>query len=57
MLNLRELAIEFIDRTPDDKIVYIIDVFKCLENFTVEQEKANEQIHTNDKSFMGIGNP
>ena len=55
MITLREQAIEFIKTIPDDKIVYILDVFKGLEGFMADGKVKKEK--TSEKpveSAMGI---
>ena len=36
MLTLKEQAKDFIEAVPDDKIIYIMDIFKGLEGFLKE---------------------
>jgi hypothetical protein len=57
METLREQAIEFINTIPDDKMVFVLDVFKGLEGFIGTNEKMQTKTAQSDrpvKSAMGI---
>ena len=58
MLTLKEQAIEFIKTVPDDRIIYIMDMFKGIRgllNYTENVEKQTSQSLLEDiKSLRGI---
>jgi hypothetical protein len=57
METLREQAIKFINTIPDDKIVFVLDVFKGLEGFIGTNEKMQTKTTQSGqpvKSAMGI---
>ena len=43
MLSLKEQAIEFIKTIPEDKIVYVIDMFRGIQGFLGEPAQAEKQ--------------
>lgn len=43
MQSLREQAQEFINTLPDDKIVYLMDMFKGIQGFMNEPAKDEKQ--------------
>ena len=56
MLALREQAIEFIKAVPDDKIIYIMDMFKGVKGLLDgEQEELTKHVLLEDiKGLRGI---
>lgn len=58
MLSAREQAIEFINAIPDDKIVYVMDMFRGLKGFMDNDLTGNNHVHQllleDIKSIRGI---
>jgi hypothetical protein len=57
MESLREQAIKFINTIPDDKIVFVLDFFKGLDEFIDANENARTKAVFGSqpvKSAMGI---
>ena len=58
MLTLKEQAIEFIKAIPDDKIIYIMDMFKGVKgllDYNEPEEKQAQQFLLEDiKGLRGI---
>jgi len=58
MLTLKEQAIEFIKTVPDDRFIYIMDMFRGIRgllNYVEKEEKqASQSLLEDIKSLRGI---